>query len=735
MVSRSSPTQLRRMLAAPPTEGRDGSVAARSPALRSGRYIVSRFVVGLSLAIALPLLRPGTLLLLDYADYPAGEHSSLGAYAWGFAPGLTSRAPINALLLSLFRVLPWGPVKLLPLLLVPPLAAFGFSRLFAREPLAAIAATLLFVVNPFVYERMLAGQIYLVLGYALLPLFLSLLLSKSEDVAAPIVAGLLFALLMGLSPHFVFLGGLLLIVAVGISLGRGERRRALRRAGVTLLVTVLASLYWLIPIATQASDLGRVTGTDLETFRTVPDPAFGLAANVAGLYGFWRAGPPLPKESLPAWPLLLAVILIVVGIGARDAGSDGHGKVAKILIVVGVSAFILALGAQGPTASFFRFLFEHVPGFRIMREPQKFDVLLALGYAGLFGLGAHALVKASTQRTARAVVVVVILAVPCAYTFRMLWGFGGYARPSSFPTSWTEADALMGNGPGKVLALPGDQYLSFPWTQQRAVASPVQSFFERDVLIDGRLRLGGLESQTADPRTRYLRFIADHGSRTTRMGNLVAPLGVQYVLLVKTGDWARYSWLEDQDGPPARPVVAGPRAVRERGARLLPPTHHSVWSPCRTGARSSASPNAHGSASSPSRSATPCRGRSELPRYHDPEPGRGAGHLAPHGSRRVRHRVLGRWLDRVDAALRSGVAPERKPAARAARRYRLVRGTFNSRSRRAPVLEVAARSAGVRAERRLHPRGAPRRDRCATESVEARNSGRRLICRRFGTIV
>ena len=732
-MCRDALTQPRRTLASP-TEGRDGTFAARSPALGPGATLSPGSSSAWFSRSRSPLLRPGTLLLLDYADYPAGEHSSLGAYAWGFAPGLTSRAPINALLLGLFRVLPWGPVKLLPVLLLPPLAAWGFSRLFARRPLATIAATLLFVVNPFVYERMLAGQIYLVLGYALLPLFLSLLLSKSEDVAAPIAAGLLFALLMGLSPHFAFLGGLLLFVAVGLSLGRGERRRTLRRAGVTLLVAILASLYWLIPIATQASDLGRVTGTDLETFRTVPDPAFGLAANVAGLYGFWRAGPPLPKESLPAWPLLLGVILIVVGIGARAAGSDGYGKVAKILIVGGVSAFILALGAQGPTAGVFRFLFEHLPGFRIMREPQKFDALLALSYAGLFGLGAHALVKASTQRTARAVVAVVILAVPCAYTFRMLWGFGGYARPSSFPTSWTEADALMGNGPGKVLALPGDQYLSFPWTQQRAVASPVGSFFERDVLIDGRLRLGGLESQTADPRTRYLRFIADHGSRTTRLGNLVAPLGVQYVLLVKTGDWARYSWLEDQTDlrlvrswpdlelfenvEPVSSAYAPQRLVtvqdwgeivglaqRARLSELAVTVRDPVPGPIRV-------PDI----TIPSRAAEPAT-------------------VAAHRSRRVRHRVVGRWLDRVDAALRSRVATEREPAARATRRHRLVRGTFNSRPRRGPVLAVAARSAWVRAERRLHPRGAPRRDRCATGSFEARDSGRRLIWRRFGTSV
>lgn len=240
------------------------------------------------------------------------------------------------------------------------------------------------------------------------------------------------------------------------------------------------------------------------------------------------------------------MILLIVGIGAQAANSEGNGKIAKILMVAGVSAYIFALGAQGPTADIFRFLFENMPGFRIMREPQKFDALVALAYAGLFGIGVHALGKALTQRRMHAVVALVILAVPCAYTFRMFWGFGGYARPSNVPTSWTEAAALMGTGPEKVLALPGDQYLAFPWTQQRAVASPMGSFFDRDVIIDGRLGLGGLESQTADARSRYLRFITDHGSRTMHMGNLIAPLGVRYVMLVKTGDWASYSWLEEQ---------------------------------------------------------------------------------------------------------------------------------------------------------------------------------------------
>ena len=508
-------------------------------------WLVPSFVLGLLLAISTPLLRPGTLLLLDYSDYPVGPHASLGEYAWGFRPGLTSRAPVNTLLLSLFRLLPWGPVKLLPLLLVPPLAAWGFQRLLGRRPLATIAATLMFVVNPFVYERMLAGQIYLVVGYALLPLLVSALLSRAPGVTAPIGAGLLLALLMALSPHFLFIGGLIWLVAA-VAVLRRDGARALRRTGLTLLVALLASLYWLIPIASRAGELDRVTATDLSTFQTVSDPALGLAPNVAGLYGFWRIGWPLPKDNLPAWPLLLAVILVVAAIGLRAADRERWRTLRWLLVIVGVVGFVLALGAQGPTAPVFRFLFDHVPGFRIMREPGKFEALLALAIAGLFGLGFCTLVSGVRSRRWRPIMAVVILAVPCAYTFRIFWGFDGYARPSDYPKSWTEAAALMDTGPGKVLAVPGDQYLAFPWTQERAVASPMDAFFHRDVIIDGQLDLGGLESQTSDARSRYLRFVTDHGSQVARFGNLVAPLGVRYVLLVKTGDWARYLWLERQ---------------------------------------------------------------------------------------------------------------------------------------------------------------------------------------------
>jgi hypothetical protein len=192
-------------------------------------------------------------------------------------------------------------------------------------------------------------------------------------------------------------------------------------------------------------------------------------------------------------------------------------------------------------------MFEHVPGFRIMREPEKFSALVLLAYAFLFGAGFDSILRTTARRRARVAVAVSVVAVVCVYTFRMFGGFGDYVAPSSFPRSWSEAQAIMGDGPEKILALPGDQYVSFPWTQDRAVANPMPSFFSRDVIADGALGLADLRSQTSDARGDYLAFITAHGGETSHFGRLIAPLDVRFVLWSTTGSWAADGWLREQD--------------------------------------------------------------------------------------------------------------------------------------------------------------------------------------------
>ena len=66
----------------------------------------------------------------------------------------------------------------------------------------------------------------------------------------------------------------------------------------------------------------------------------------------------------------------------RDAA---HRRDGLAILAAGIAGYFLALGNEGPTGGLFRLAYEHIPGFVVMREPDKFAVLVALAYAYGFG--------------------------------------------------------------------------------------------------------------------------------------------------------------------------------------------------------------------------------------------------------------------------------------------------------------------------------------------------------------
>jgi hypothetical protein len=504
--------------------------------------------LGLALALAVfaPLLGSGVVLLLDYADYPVGPHPVLPGSVWGFTPGLTSRGPIDAAFVTAFRAIPWTVLRLVPWLAVPMLIVWGFRRLFREGRLRVVGASLLYFVNPFVYERVLAGQVYFMLGYALLPLMLALLLDQRDSLAAAILGGMLLAVTVALAPHYFFIGGLMLVGCMAAAVLRRDAR-GIARLLLSSVTAIVCALYWLLPAVQLAPRLQEITPSDLSAFRSNPDIHLGLLPNLAGLYGFWREGWPLPKDNLPGWFLLLAAVVAVVAVGYGVGLSRRSSRpLAILLLALGLLGLDLALGDVGATGGAFSWVFRNVGAFRIMREPQKFLALVALAYAWGFGEGLEAIMRKAGGTAGKVLVVVLLLIVPCVYTFRMFWGFSGYVRPSHYPTSWAEANSRMGDGHGKILALPWHQYLPVPWAQERVVSNPMPSYFSRETIAGDNAELGGLETQSRTARSRYLEFLFSVGPQTRSFGNLVGPLDIQYILLDKVLDWQEYGWLRQQ---------------------------------------------------------------------------------------------------------------------------------------------------------------------------------------------
>jgi len=525
--------------------------------------LAAGFGAVLSIGIALPFMGPGRLWLLDWVN---GPHTQIvPAEALGLNGGLTAGLPyalaVDWLGRAIGQACTW-----LPLVAVFPLASWGIARLVGGPKWCWLAAATLYCVNPFVFQRVYVGHIALLLDYALLPLASSSALRfvKSGKWWLPTPA-LWWAVLTALSPHFAWIYGVVL-VAVWL-MHHPLRPSALTRVLVVCLAFVVLSAYALIPQTATEMLASHGTTSLLALYRTTGDPHLGLFPNVLGLYGFWRLGPgpQLPKNVFSGWSFVLLAILVVVAVGAfqhmrRNAPADpitrdmapgqpsGRCGAAAVLIV-GVAGYFLALGDQGPTGSLFRWAYFHVPFFAIMEEPQKFLMLTALAYAIFFGWGVEHLVGAAGRvrlnwRTAGAVSLAVVL--PLAYTPTIFDGLAGQLTVSKLPPSWSAADHMMGDGPGQILFLPWHLYMAFPFTGGRVIANPAPTSFRRSVISGDNVEAGGIESTSTSPRSAYLQRLFPDGRTIHNFGKLVAPLGVEFVVLAKTADWQSYSWLASQ---------------------------------------------------------------------------------------------------------------------------------------------------------------------------------------------
>lgn len=493
-----------------------------------------------TLLVVAPLVSKGWLFLLDWVR---GPHVQMPRAYWGLDGGLLAAVPFTLVALGLGVLTNPATMTWLPIALGVFAAGVSMGRLVGGPLPRQVPAGVLYAVNPLVFERIYAGQVAFLLAYGLLPLAVASLLraQDADSWARRLRPALWITALVGFAAHFAWILAATCLVLLLVR----PSRKTISWLILLAVVTLAANSYLVV------SSVGRpppveVGAGDLASFRTAGDGRLGVFGNVATLHGFWRVEAPRPKDEVPGFPLFMASILVVAAAGGRAAWRKPEARrVAALATGVGISGFVLALGDQGPLGPVYRRLFEDLPGFSIMREPQKFAALLALGYAVLFGFGAERLVDRTGGHRARRAWAAAVVVLPMLATPTLFWGLSGHLRPMHYPGSWQEADRVMGDGSGKVLFLPWHQYLSFPFTN-RAVVNPAPVAFRRDTISGDNVELAQVMSGSTSTRSAYLEYLFWHGTEFRSFGQLVAPLGVEYVVLAKTVDWRRYSWLAEQ---------------------------------------------------------------------------------------------------------------------------------------------------------------------------------------------
>jgi hypothetical protein len=522
----------------------------------------------LAVLVVGPWLLPGYIFGTDFAgdrrfDFPTSIHSyaafemALALFAKVFSAEATAKLLIFSSLfaagLGAFRALPYG----------------GF--------MPRAIASVVYMLNPFVYGRLLYGQLGVVAAYAILPwIVLRTRRLIDQPTIKQSVANALVLVVVGiLELHMLLLAGLLMASLVLTRLVKRRRDfQYLLRLGLSVLaafgIAVLASLYWLIPLVLGINDQGKTLQAigpgDLAAFRVVPDAHLGLVPNLLGLYGFWAEDVgrfASMKQFVPWWPIALAGLLVLAALGGATslAGpkemSQDRAWVSGLLLAAFV-AVVLEVGVADPhVARFIQWLDSVFRPYRGLRDSGKWAAVLAVVYSQLVPIGAMAILAWTSglglgrlRDAARGLVAGLAVAVPLYYGNGLLYGAHNQIRPSQYPAGWYEADVrlLADSHPGRVAFLPWHLYLSLHFVRNAdtVILSPAPEFFSVPIVLSNDPELPGVRAPLDSDQTTISGLVRSDAAGA--WGEVLATRGIKYVLLAKEVDWKKYDYLNRQNG-------------------------------------------------------------------------------------------------------------------------------------------------------------------------------------------
>ncbi|MBU4481718.1 hypothetical protein KKH59_05440, partial [Patescibacteria group bacterium] len=292
----------------------------------------------------------------------------------------------------------------------------------------------------------------------------------------------------------------------------------------------------------------EITEQDLAAFKTRGETAFEVVQNVFLMSGFWGMEQ-FRYESLKNikenWGRSFYFLLPVIILGLVYNFKDKEKRGLNIgLIIIYVTAFVLALGIALPiTSKITLWLFNELPFYKGLREPQKWVAVMAAVYevllvCGLVQLFKRKIVINNKGLTSFLLTFIILLQAPL-----MVWGGAGQIRPIEYPKDWYEMNDFIvkeTNCQKKILFLPWHLYLSFKWVGN-IIANPSPSFFQCPVIFGENMEFGGIFGHSAEPDKREVERWALNVGRTNLLEE--NKLNIGYIVLAKEVDWQNYLWL------------------------------------------------------------------------------------------------------------------------------------------------------------------------------------------------
>ena len=363
-----------------------------------------------------------------------------------------------------------------------------FVRAFVSRSWVGAVSGLLVFFNPFVLQTM--PSVLALVATAMMAAVGGLVLraAKGQNVSAFALAAVLAVSgYVALNPAFLAIAALwtIALAALGTAFfGEGGTRRGMGLLVRTAPWALLLNLWWIVPYVVT---LLKASATEVIAPRTVFEMSGGgharlNLANVVSLSGLWAWGRPrafpyaASLDRLP-WGLLKFAIPVLA---LLSVFAVRRNRLRPVIVLIGLSLPLLFVGKglHEPLTSANLFLYRHLPGMWLLRNPlSKVAPAILLAYVALVAMALDSALArwGRSKSISRLIPWSMMALVGAALIYPTPLWTGQVIRdkepPSVFsryiriPDAWSSVAQFVNALPGgKVLVLPVARYYTFPTT-------------------------------------------------------------------------------------------------------------------------------------------------------------------------------------------------------------------------------------------------------------------------------
>jgi len=520
----------------------------------------------------------GPNINLDWRNGPIAYNIFISVFSLFFSPDFLEKFFIAAVLFT--ALLGGGKI----------------AQNFTDDKLLIFIVSLFALFNPFVYDRLMYGQGWMVLAFGFLCFAVGYLINNQKRNHI-LLAGLFSGLAISFSSQFLFFVGLIYLLFLALIYFQKkeiESKEIFKNVAISFLIIFILNLSLALGAFLKDDGVSKfvqlgIQKQDLIVFQTAGKTGGEALKNVLMMSGFWG------KEQYRyidltkfkenwgrSFYLLLPLILWGVFIAFKNGKSkfqisnvksnpkskaqisnqtqnqNYNAKFKNLnlrhfaigLIIVYIIAVVLAVGIRLPIAREITYwLFDNIPFYKGLRETQKWAALIVLVYAVFLAIGVRELFSKKIIQNNAFISKLFLSGIIIMQTPLLLWGLGGQVKPIQYPNDWREINEFIKlesykveskKCDDKILFLPWHMYMSFKWIGA-IVANPANRFFDCPVISGTNMEFGGIydNSQSKEGRAVQL-WLASRG-RTDFL--TAGSFGVKYIILAKEVDWQNYLWL------------------------------------------------------------------------------------------------------------------------------------------------------------------------------------------------